>query len=103
MKTYSPTQLETYQTMGRKLRVNFNEQIVEAKDADSIEQYKYDTAEVDKLADRATIVEAIMQTKYPTFGSELAAIRNGGSEVEEHESLRIKAKSLADGWLTRES
>jgi hypothetical protein len=99
MKTYSPFQLETYQVMGRKLHINFNEQFVEGSE-DMDDQYVYDTAVIpDKLAKRDSIIEAIMATKYPTFGSELAAIRNGGTEAEEHGALRIKAKELADGWL----
>ena len=99
MKTHSPFQLETYQVMGRKLHINFNEQFVEGGE-DMGDQYVYDTAVIpDKLAKRDSIIEAIMATKYPTFGSELAAIRNGGVEAEEHEALRLKAKELADGWL----
>ena len=99
MKTHSPFQLETYQVMGRKLHINFNEQFVEGSE-DMDDQYVYDTAVIpDKLAKRDSIIEAIMATKYPTFGSELAAIRNGGIEAEEHEALRIKAKELADVWL----
>lgn len=99
MKTHSPFQLDTYQVMGRKLHINFNEQFVEGSE-DMEDQYVYDTAVIpDKLAKRDSIIEAIMATKYPTFGSELAAIRNGGIEAEEHEALRLKAKGLADGWL----
>jgi len=99
MKTYSPFKLETYQVIGRKLHINFNEQFVEGAEGVD-DQYVYDTAVIpDKLAKRDTIIEAIIATKYPTYGSELAAIRNGGTEAEEHEALRIKAKELADGWL----
>ena len=99
MKTHSPFQLDTYQVMGRKLHINFNEQFVEGTE-DMEDQYVYDTAVIpDKLAKRDSIIEAVMATKYPTFGSEIAAIRNGGIEAEEHEALRLKAKELADGWL----
>lgn len=99
MKTHSPFQLDTYQVMGRKLHINFNEQFVEGSE-DMEDQYVYDTAVIpDKLSKRDSIIEAVMATKYPTFGSEIAAIRNGGIEAEEHEALRLKAKELADGWL----
>lgn len=101
MKTQSPVKLETYQVMGRKLRINFSEQTVSSEGIDEAPSttYQYNTAEVDKLANRDKIIEAIMATRYPTFGSELAAIRNGGAESQEHEDLRVLAKSLADGWL----
>jgi len=99
MKTHSPLKLNTYQIMGRKLRINFNEQFMEAVDEEKDSQYVYDTAEVDKLAKRDSVIESIMQTRYPTFGSELAAIRNGGTEAEDHESLRQLAKQLSDGWI----
>ena len=98
MKTQSNVQLETYQIMGRKLRINFNEQVVEQTDDEGevYQAYTYDTASCDKLASRDTIIEAIMATRYPTFGSEIAAIKN---DEPAHEELRVLAKSLADGWL----
>ena len=99
MKTQSNVQLDTYQVMGRKLRINFNEQIVELADDEGevFQAYSYDTACCDKLASRDKIIEAIMATKYPTFGSEIAAIKN---EEVAHEELRVLAKNLADGWLS---
>lgn len=101
VNTESPSKLNTYHVMGRKLRINFNEQEVARGGIDETPStaYQYKTAEVDKLANRDQIIEAIMATRYPTFGSELAAIRNGGAESQEHEELRVLAKQLADGWL----
>jgi hypothetical protein len=40
-----------------------------------------------------------MQSVYSTFGSEIAAIQNGGQKAEDHQTLRDQAKALADGWL----
>lgn len=101
MKTHSPIKLETYQLFGRNLRINFDEveELREDMEEGPETSYVYHTACVDKLADRDTIVEAVMQAVYPTIGSELAAIRNGGAEADEHESYRVLAKQLADGWI----
>jgi len=98
MKTNTPNKLNTYEIMGRKLRINFNETYTEATEEQDA-SYSYDTACVDKLASRDKIIEAIMQTKYPTFGSELAAIQNGGACAEKHQAFRKLAKELADGYL----
>lgn len=107
MKTSSPVKLETYQVLGRNLKINFNEVVVESTAEDSEDtgtehSYTYDTACVDKLAPRDTIIEAIMQTAYPTHGNELAAILNGGEDAEKHSTFRVLAKSLADGWLEQQ-
>jgi len=99
-ETHSPVELQTYQVMGRKLRINFNHRVETVTTDESEEQiHVYTTACVDKLADRDTIIEAIMQTKYPTYGAELAAIQNGGASVTAHQEMRALAKQLADGWL----
>ena len=85
--------------MGRKLRINFNHRVETVTTDESEEQiHVYTTACVDKLADRDTIIEAIMQTKYPTYGAELAAIQNGGASVTAHQEMREMAKQLANGW-----
>ena len=100
-RTHSPVELQTYQVMGRKLRINFNHQVETVTTDDSEEQvHVYTTACVDKLADRDTIIEAVMQTKYPTYGAELAAIQNGGANATDHQEMRALAKQLADGWIT---
>ena len=41
-------------------------------------------------------IEAIIKTKYPTYGFELAAIHKGGVEAEAYSELRALAKQLAD-------
>lgn len=100
--TQSPIELQTYQVMGRKLRINFNHKVETVTTDDSEEQiHVYTTACVDRLADRDTIIEAIMQTRYPTYGAELAAIQNGGTDATDHQEIRTLAKQLADGWINR--
>jgi len=89
--------------MGRKLKINFDH---ETRNIEDIEgevtlSHIYTTAYVDKLADRDTIIEAIMQTKYPTYGAELAAIQNGGVDASDHQEMRALAKQLADGWIAQ--
>jgi hypothetical protein len=88
--------------MGRKLRINFNHKVKTMATDDSEEQvHVYTTACVDRLADRDTIIEAIMQTRYPTYGAELAAIQNGGTGATDHQEMRTLAKQIADGWINR--
>lgn len=98
MKTQSPTRLKTYQILGRKLRINFNEEYTEETE-ESDAYYTYITAEVDKLAPRNVIIEAIMGSLYPTYGSEIAELNSGADGFSRHEYNRCKAKVLADSWL----
>jgi len=102
-ETHSPVELQTYQVMGRKLRINFNHQTKEVitEDGGNASTHVYTTACVDKLADRGTIIEAIMKTRYPTYGAELAAIQNGGADASDHQEMRELAKQLADGWVNK--
>lgn len=100
-ETHSPIEIETYQVMGRKLRVNFNHRVETVTTDESEEQvHVYTTACVDKLADRDAIIEAIIQTRYSSYGAELAAIQNGGADATAHQEMRSLAKQLADGWVT---
>lgn len=94
MRTQSPVKLPTYQTMGRTLRINFNEQVVSSagQDGESRTAYVYRTAVVDKLAARDSIIEAIIAATYPTYGAELAALQ---SEPAAHAEVRLQAKELA--------
>jgi hypothetical protein len=99
--THTPVPLNTYEVMGHKVRIHFNEQTVTRMGEDGVEvaSYTYSTACVDKVVGRDAVIEAIIATQYPTYGSELAAIQNGGDAAQEHADLRILAKSLATGWL----
>jgi len=101
MKVSSKEKLEDYQVIGDKLRIHWNHQeaTVENIDGEQSTQWQCEEAVVKKTTSRSEIVEAIIQTEYPTYGAEIAAIRNGGADAEAHETLRIKAKELADGWF----
>jgi len=101
MRVTSDQKLEDYQVIGDKLRLHWgHEQVtVEGIEGEQTTQWQCEEAVVKKTASRDKIIETIIATQYPTYGSEIAAIRNGGEDAEAHESLRKKAKELADGWF----
>jgi len=98
MRVNSDAKLPEYQVIGNTLRIHWNYEEVAATE-DTPASWSCDEASVPKNASRGKIIEAIIATKYPTAGSELAAINNGGSEYEDYQAFRAKAKSLADGWF----
>lgn len=99
--TESPVKLDTYQVMGRRLLIHIDEEVVSRTNEDGTSEvgYKYKTASVDKLANRSTIIEGVMQTRYPTFGSEIAALQGDPEKEAQHSMLKTLAKALADYWL----
>jgi len=101
MRVTSKEKLEDYQVIGDKLRIHWDHQEVTVEDIDGEQstQWQCEEAVVKKTTGRSEVVEAVIRTKYPTYGAEIAAIRNGGVDAEEHETLRLKAKELADGWF----
>lgn len=105
MRVTSKDKLDDYQVIGRKLRVHWDHEEVSFENADGEKesQWQCEEAVVKKTASRDELIEAVMATKYPTYGAEIAAIRNGGAEADEHAALRDKAKVLADGWFTGQS
>ena len=97
MNTQANEKQPEFQFLGDKLRINFDE-VVETKtdeEGNEITTYKYLTACVNKSSTLNERIEAIIHTKYPTYGAELAA-RNGtvleAFEYNKHVSL---AKYLA--------
>lgn len=101
MKVYSSTQLETYQVIGKTLRIHWGAQEVTKEGMDGPEtQWEANEALCGVYDDRNTLIEKIMRSAYPTYGSEIAAIRNGGDDATAHENMRIQAKALADGWFS---
>ena len=98
MRVNSDTKLPEYQVIGSTLRIHWDYEEVPATE-DTPAGWSCDEAVVPKTASRDKIIEAIIATKYPTFGSELAAINNGGAEYEDYQAFRALAKSLADGWF----
>ena len=103
MRVSSNEKLEDYQVIGDKLRIHWDhkEVTVPAMDDESepTTQWQCKEAVASKNASRDEVIEAIIKTEYPTYGSEIAAIRNGSPDSDNHEALRLKAKELADGWF----
>jgi len=101
MRVSSKDKLEDYQVIGNKLRLHWDhsEVTVENIEEQAETQWQCEEAVVKKTASRDEVIEAVMATKYPTYGAEIAAIRNGSPDVDEHAALRDKAKVLADGWF----
>ncbi len=102
MKTYSSEQLPTYQVSGQELRIHWDAKEVPAQGMDeSSTQWEQQEALCNVSDSRASLIEKIMATKYPTYGAEVAALCNGGDDAAQHEAFRAQAKSLADGWINR--
>lgn len=100
MLTQSPNKLPTYKLLGRKLNIHFNEEVVEQEFEGVVETfYRYNKAQVDKLTPRNGIIEAIMKTHYPTFGSEIAALQGDPEKEAQHSMLKKLAKDLASYWV----
>jgi len=101
MRVSSKDKLDDFQVIGDKLRIHWDhEQVtVETVEGQTETQWQCEEAVAKKTASRDDIIEAIIGTKYPTYGAEIAAIRNGSPDVDEHAALRDKAKVLADGWF----
>jgi hypothetical protein len=101
MKATSYTKLNTYEVDGNDLTIYWGEEAHAPQD-DEVEPYwTYEACRANATDSRAALVEKIMATRYPTYGAEIAAMANGGSDAEEHEAFRAQAKSLADGWVSR--
>jgi len=100
MRVESTGKLPKYQVIGKKLRIHWDEQET-SRDMDGEVQagWSYEEACVPFTADRSTIIEAIMATKYPTPGAEFAALQNGPEKAAEHQAMRELAKELAAGWF----
>lgn len=97
METTSNEKLQKFKNLGLTLIINFNEVIetVEDSDGEMRTQYKYTTAKVCKTSSRDERIEAIIKTKYPTYGAELAAIHKAGPEHDAYLALRELAKTVA--------
>lgn len=102
MKTQASTKPETYQVLGRTLRIHWDEQEVTREGIDGQETYwEANEAECEISDGRNVLIEKIIGSVYST-GAELAAINNKDSKPEDYvayQSLRAKAKELADGWI----
>lgn len=105
MKTYSNEQPETYQVIGKTLRIHWNIQEVTKEGMDGTETvWEADEALCDKGDSRDKLIEKIIGSVYST-GAEIAAINNAADKPEAHaeyQAFRQEAKDLADGWLNKE-
>lgn len=100
-RTNSQSKMPTYQKSGKELTIFWDEKVESnlALDGESETFYSYAYCVVSIYADRSTIIESIISCSYPTYGSEFAAMINGGDDLEKHQAERLQAKALADGWL----
>lgn len=101
MKTQANEKQPEFQFLGDNFRINFDE-VIETKTGDNeitITSYNYTTACVAKSATYEEIVEAIVAINYPTYGSELSAIRKGGEFELAHTAWVDKAKLIAANAL----
>lgn len=89
--------LPKFQTLGMTLIIRCNEREIVTHDDDGVEQvrYEYDVAKVCKTSSRDERIEAIIKSKYPTYGAELAAMHKEGVEKDDYLLFREAAKQLA--------
>jgi len=100
MLVNSTDKLPVYQVLGRNLRIHWNYQEVPATE-DMPASWSCEEVCVLKTADRATIISAIIRTRY-AVDDEFAAINNGGEDYQALLDFRVEAKALADGWLAND-
>lgn len=93
--TFEPQQIEKW---GRKIRFNFDIEPLDEENEDGVVETYYccRTAEFDETASRDRRIEAVIATRYPTYGAELGAINDGGQEADEYYAFRQRAKNLVD-------
>jgi hypothetical protein len=97
MKVTSYTQLNTYEVDGNDMAIYWNEQAHEPKEGETESYWTYDHCQAFASDTRNVLIEKIMATKYPTYGSEVAALSNGGESAATHQAFREQAKALANG------
>lgn len=101
MKATSYTKLNTYEVHGNYLAIYWNEEQHEPKEGESEVYWTYNYCDAFVSDTRSALIEKIIATQYPTYGSEVAAINDGGEKHEAYQAFRVKAKALAKGWVER--
>lgn len=89
--------LQLVQTLGSNLVLRFNERkviMIDDELGNSV-RYEYDTAKVCKTSSYSERIEALIKTRYPTVGSELAAMHKGGEAMQDYLAFRELAKQAA--------
>lgn len=101
MKVMSNEKPEQFFLSGSIFYIRFDMEEVERTDMEGeVEKvWQYEEVQVPRYADRRTIIEAVIATRYPTYGAEMAAYHNGQESYESFLAFRIEAKSLADAAL----
>jgi hypothetical protein len=100
MKTQSNEKQPKFDYLADSIYINFNEQIKEVEDDGETQMiYEYETAIVKKNCDYKDRVEAIIAVRYPTYGAELAALRDTDRAIEHNEFVAF-AKALANESMT---
>jgi hypothetical protein len=105
MKVSSNTPLPTYQVLGNKLLIHWNEQIVERPNMDNeaTQNYEYDEARSFTYDTRDQLISKIINSVY-SVADEIATINNKDTKPQEYadyQAFRVQAKALADGWIER--
>ena len=102
MKSFSDTQPDVYQVIGDVLHIHWNiEQVPASSMGEPRTQWSADEAVVNKSANRAQIIEAIIGSIFTT-GAEIAVINNQVSDpvaYSAYQAFRLQAKQLADDWI----
>ena len=86
---------------GNIFYIRFDAEEVERTDMEggSEKAWQYEEVQVPRYADRRTIIEGIIATRYPTYGAEMAAYHNGLKSYEQFLQFRLDAKALADAAI----
>ena len=105
MQVQSKNKLDEFQVIGETVRIHFDYQQVTRQSINDSEEtfWLCEEAVASVFDSRNTIIEKIMKTKYPTTGSEFAAINNGGEDHTNYLNFRVKAKALADKFVQTRS
>ena len=96
MKVMSNEKQEQFFLSGDIFYVRFD---MEAIEIEAESAWAYEEVQVPRYADRRTIIEGIIATRYPTYGAEMAAYHNGQESYEQFLQFRLDAKALADAAL----
>lgn len=102
MKTYSNTQLPTYQTSGQELRIHWNAQQVPVAGINNTGALQWEQNEavcgVNDSYDQ--IVAKIINSVYD-YNAEFAVINDGGEKYDVYQAFRAQAKTLARDWIAQ--
>lgn len=99
MKITSYTKLDTYEVSSSTLNIYWGEEAFPPKEDETEPYWTYEFCRASIHDSRDVLIEKIIATRYPTYGSEVAAIANGGADSEEHQAFRQLAKQLANNFI----